>query len=114
MATSQSTIDFLLDQLAGLNSISARKMFGEYCLYLGGKPVGLVCDDLLFLKPTTAGRALVNDLVEASPYPKAKPHLQIDPDAWEDSDWLCELVAATANELPIPRPKRAKKAKARA
>jgi len=56
----------------------------------------------------------VSDPVEASPYPKAKPHLQIDPDAWEDSDWLCDLVAATASELPMPRPKRAKKAKARA
>ena len=108
MATSQNTIDFLLDQLAELHSASAKKMFGEYCLYLDGKPVGLVCDDLLFLKPTKGGRALLSDIVEASPYPKARPHLQIDPDAWEDSDWLCELIVATAKELPIPKPKKAK------
>ena len=108
MATSQSTIDFLLDQLAGLHTATVKKMFGEYCLYLDGKPVGLVCDDLLFLKPTTAGQARLSTVVEASPYPKAKPHLQITPDAWEDNEWLCELIVATANELPMPKPKKPK------
>lgn len=108
MATSQNTIDFLLDQLAGLHGASAKKMFGEYCLYFDGKPVGLVCDDLLYLKPTGAGRALLTETVEASPYPGAKPHLRIDPDAWENADRLCELVATTARELPIPRPKKPK------
>jgi len=106
MATSQSTIDFLLDQLAATGAASAKKMFGEYCLYLDGKPIGVVCDDLLFLKPTTAGRTMLREVVEASPYPKARPHLQIDPDAWEDGDWLCALVVATARELPMPKPKK--------
>ncbi len=110
MATSQSTIDFLLDQLNGLNGASAKKMFGEYCLYLSGKPVGLVCDDLLFLKPTNAGGAMLTDPTVAPPYPNAKPHLQIDPDAWEDGDWLCELVSVTALELPMPKPRKPKKA----
>lgn len=109
MATSQSTIDFLLDQLSALNSASAKKMFGEYCLYLDGKPVGVVCDDLLFLKPTEAGRAMLTEPTEASPYPNAKPHLRIDPDAWEDADWLCELVTATTRELPMPKPRKPKK-----
>jgi len=39
MATSQSTMDFLLDQLSGLAGLSTRKMFGEYCVYLFGKPI---------------------------------------------------------------------------
>lgn len=108
MATSQNTIDFLLDQLAGLRTASAKKMFGEYCLYLDGKPVGLVCDDMLYLKPTSAARALLVETVESAPYPGARDHLRIDPDAWEDTDRLCELVAATARELPPPKPKRTK------
>lgn len=106
MATSQGTIDFLLDQLSDLNSASAKKMFGEYCFYLDGKPVGLVCDDLLFLKPTAAGRTMLSEVVEASPYPKARLHFQIDPDAWEDADWLCQLVMASARALPMPKPKK--------
>jgi DNA transformation protein len=105
MVTAQNTIDFLLDQLTGAGDASAKKMFGEYCLYLSGKPVGLVCDDQLFLKPTKAGQAMVDDVVEGSPYPGAKPHLLITADQWEDAGWLCDLVRATARELPLPKPK---------
>ena len=105
MATEQNTIDFLLDQLSKLGEVSTKKMFGDYCLYLSGKPVGLVCDDQLFLKPTKAGAKLAAKVVEAPPYPGAKPHLLITADQWEDSEWLCELVRATDRELPMPKPK---------
>jgi DNA transformation protein len=105
MATEQNTIDFLLDQLSKLGGVSTKKMFGEYCLYLSGKPVGLVCDDQLFLKPTKVGAKLIAKVVEASPYPGAKPHLLITADQWEDSEWLRELVRATDRELPMPKPK---------
>lgn len=98
-------MDFLLDQLSAAGDVSARKMFGEYCLYLAGKPVGLVCDDQLYLKPTKAGLALLQQVVEGSPYPGAKSHLLITPDQWEDREWLCDLVRATARELPQPKPK---------
>lgn len=104
MATRQNTIDFLLDQLSGAGEASAKKMFGEYCLYLAGKPVGLVCDDQLYLKPTRAGKGMIAEVVEGSPYPGAKPHLLITPDQWEDAEWLCELVRATSRELPVPKP----------
>ena len=105
MATSQETMDFLLDQLSGLAGVSAKKMFGEYCLYLAGKPVGLVCDDQLFLKPTGAGGALLRQPVEAPPYPGAKLHWLVTADLWEDRDWLCRLIVATDSELPLPKPK---------
>ncbi|MCK9201389.1 MAG: TfoX/Sxy family protein [Gallionella sp.] len=145
MATAQNTIDFLLDQLSGTGAASAKKMFGEYCLYLDGKPVALVCDDQLFLKPTNGhgkctvpddetyharfphlnplpqageeaneslrefhvnvGRAMLKQVIEGSPYPGAKPHLLIPGDLWEEREWLCELMRATARELPWPKPK---------
>ena len=109
MATTRNTIDFLLDQLSGVGEASAKKMFGEYCLYLAGKPVGLVCDDQLYLKPTQAGMNLIAKVVEDSPYPGAKPHLLITADQWEDREWLCALVRATAHELPLPKPRKPKK-----
>lgn len=108
MATTQNTMDFLLDQLSGLGSVSSKRMFGEYCLYYTGKPVGLVCDDQLYLKPTQAGRALLDDEVEGSPYPSAKPHLLITPDQWEDAEWLCNLVRVTSSELPMPKTRKPK------
>ena len=106
MATSQATMDFLLDQLAGLANVSAKKMFGEYCLYLAGKPVALVCDVQLYLKPTKSGRGMVQQAIEEAPYPGAKPYLLISADLWEDRDWLSQLIQATNNELPLPKPKK--------
>lgn len=108
MATSQSTIDYLLDQLSGAGEFSARKMFGEYCLYSAGKPVALVCDDQLFLKPTDAGRGLLDEPVEGRPYPGAKPHLLISGDLWEDREALARLILATDRALPPPKPKKKK------
>lgn len=108
MATTRNTIDFLLDQLSAAGAVSAKKMFGEYCLYLSGKPVGLVCDDQLYLKPTKAGKSLVTPLIEGKPFPCAKQHLLITADQWEDSVWLCDLVRATSRELPLAKPRKPK------
>ncbi len=80
-------------------------MLREYCVYFAGKPVGLVCDEQLFLKPTNAAGAMISDVAEGSPYPKAKPHILVTADFWEDGDWLAKLIQATASELPMPKPK---------
>lgn len=107
MATKQSTIEFLLDQLPSL-SLRTQRMFGEYALYLDQKVVGFVCDDQLFLKPTETGRAHIGEVEEGFPYPGAKPYFLISGDAWEDSEWLTELFRVTADELPLPKPKKKK------
>jgi TfoX/Sxy family transcriptional regulator of competence genes len=73
MTTTQSTIDFLLDQLSLLPGVRARKMFGEYALFFQEKVVALVCDNQLFVKITPAGKALVGErYVEGQPYTGAK------------------------------------------
>mgnify|MGYP005609792673 CR=1 FL=1 len=77
MGTAAATIDHLLDTLAPL-PLTSRKMFGEYALYLDGKVVALVCDNQFFLKPTDAGKALLDRVKEAPPYPGAKPYYLVD------------------------------------
>jgi DNA transformation protein len=106
MATQQATVDDLLDRLAGAGPVTAKKMFGEYCLYLRDKPVALVCDDTLYVKPTAAGRELMPDAAEGPPYPGAKPHLKFPPDEWADHEALCRLVQATFAALPKPKPRK--------
>jgi TfoX/Sxy family transcriptional regulator of competence genes len=103
MGTSKSTMDFLLDQLSGVYQVSAKKMFGEYCLYLADKPIALVCDDQLFIKPTSAGRGLISKVIEGYPYPGAKPHFLVTADLWEEREWLGRLIQVTANKLPQPK-----------
>ena len=105
MATRQSTVDFLLEQMADAGPVEAKKMFGEYTLYYDGKIVALVADDQLFVKPTAGGKAMLGDFVEGSPYPGAKPCLLIPGDRWEDRAWLARLIQRTAAELPTGKKK---------
>lgn len=109
MSTSQSTIDFILDQLAELQTASARKMFGEYALYYEGRVVGLVCDDTLFMKITVPGKNFVGAFYqEGCAYPGAKTSMVIDGEQLEDSEWLCGLVRLTAANVAPPKPKKKK------
>lgn len=106
MASDQKFVDFILDQLGTLKQISAKKMFGEYALYFDTKLFALVCDNKLYIKPTTSGREYIGvDLVEAPPYTGAKPSFLIE-EKLEDRDWLKELVMLTVKELPEPKLKK--------
>ena len=109
MASDAGTIDYLLDQLrSGGIDATAKKMFGEYGLYVDGKMAAMVCDDQLFVKAVPGTTATLEGFERAPPYPGAKPHPRIDGDRWEDADWLGDLLRITAAELPSPKPKKAK------
>jgi len=107
MASDREFVDFVVEQMGDAGSISQRKMFGEYAIYCDGKVVALVCDNQLFVKPTEGGRAYIEDVVEAPPYPGARAHLLIE-SAFEDRQWLSGLIRVTAEEVPVPAPKRRK------
>ena len=110
MSTKQSTIEYFLDQLAGLPGVTARKMFGEYALYYDGKVVALVCDDRFFLKITAHGKKMLGRRYkEGFPYPGAKTYILVDESCIEDREKLCALVRATANVLSLPKTKVSKK-----
>lgn len=109
MSTKPSTIEYILDQLAGSGELRARKMFGEYALYCDDKVVALVCDDQLFVKITEPGLEYVGEYYkEGHAYPGAKPSMLIDGDLIEDRSWLGELIRITARALPLPRLKKGK------
>jgi len=103
MVSRQSTVDFILDQIAGAGDVHARKMFGEYGVYCDGKMAALVCDDRFFVKPTDPGRAFIGDCEEATPYPQAKPWLLVPEDRWDDAEWLARLISISAAALPLPK-----------
>ena len=106
MNTSAATIENLLDSLGPL-PLSARKMFGEYALYLDGKVVALVCDDRLFVNPTIGARAILHDIPLAPPYPGAKDHLDAT-ELLDDPDVVARALRAVAAEVPAPKPKKRK------
>ena len=82
MATRPGTLAFLLDQMADAGAVSAKKMFGEYGIFLDGKMIAIVGEDRLYLKATAPGRALLATVTEAPPYPGAKPCFLIPEEDW--------------------------------
>lgn len=108
VATKRSTVYFILERVSGAGHVTAKKMFGEYGLYCDGKLVGLVCDEQLFVKPTSEGRAYLGTVTEAPPYPGAKPCFLVDGEKWDDAEWLTELVKLSAAALPKPAAKKPK------
>ena len=108
MATKQSTVDFLAEQMANAGDITSRKMFGEYAIYCDTKVVAFVCDDQLFVKPTDAGRTYLKKPVEKPAYPGSKMYFWISTDHWDDREWLTELIKTTASDLPLPHKKKKK------
>ena len=112
MATKQSTIDYILDQLQDAGEVRARKMFGEYALYCDDKVVALVCDEQLFVKITPAGKEYVGaHYQEGHAYSGAKASMLIGGELIEDREWLQKLIRQTANALPGPKPKKKKQKK---
>ena len=105
MASDKEFVLFVADQFENCGEITSRAMFGEYGIYADGKLFGLICDNKLFIKPTKAGRAYIENLVEAPPYPGAKNSFLIG-DKIEDRSWLSELARITLEELPEPRKKK--------
>ncbi|MCX6266082.1 MAG: TfoX/Sxy family protein [Bacteroidetes bacterium] len=107
MASDQSFVEFIVDQIENVGQITFKKMFGEYALYCEGKVVALVCDNQLFIKPTEGGRAFIEDVVEAPAYTGAKPSFLIDARV-EDREWISNLIRITYEELPEQKIKKKK------
>ena len=105
MATDPSFAVYVAEQGQGAGEVVAKRMFGEYGLYVDGTFVGMLCDDQCFLKPTDEVRALLAAVDLAPPYPGAKPHLRLGVEL-EDPTRFAELLARTAAALPPAKPKK--------
>jgi TfoX/Sxy family transcriptional regulator of competence genes len=108
MATKAETVEYLVSRMLELGNVYARRMFGEYGVYCDDKMFALICDDQLFIKPTTAGKAYLGEYEEGQPYPRAKHWLLIPEDDWEDAPRLTELIRLTLQEIK-PVKKKAKR-----
>lgn len=120
MATSESFKDFVLENLERANAefslnftFSARKMFGEYCIYVNDKgvlkPLCLLCDESVFVKKLAELAEFVAQNAErfetGYPYDGAKEHFIIDT---ENAEFLGALLEILVPLLPTPKPKKPK------
>ena len=98
MASTKAYLDFILDQLSGLDEITYRAMMGEYIIYYRGRIVGGVYDDRFLVKPTKSAAAMMPDAEREFPYEGAKEMLLVD--NVDDREFLQKLLEAMYKELP--------------
>jgi len=104
MASSKEYLDYILEQLSGLDDVSYRAMMGEYILYYRGKAFGGIYDDRFLVKPVKAAAAMMPDAAKELPYEGAKEMLLVD--TVENREFLEELLNAMYDELPAPKKKK--------
>ena len=104
MASSREYLEFVLDQLSGLEGVSHKAMMGEYLIYVQGKLVGGIYDDRFLVKPTASARRLLPDAPLELPYEGAKEMLLAD--CVDDREALCALAEAVAADLPERKKKK--------
>lgn len=104
MASSKEYLEYVLEQLGGLEEISFRAMMGEYILYYKGKIFGGIYDNRFLIKPVKSVERLMPNAPHEIPYEGAKEMLLVDD--LEDRDFLDLLINSMYDELPEPKRKK--------
>lgn len=109
MATTVDYIDFVMDSLSHVRAeLSYKKMFGEYCVYANGKPVLLVCDNMVYAKIEPCTEQFRDRLPTGVPYSGAKLRYVLDMEDWELVQQVVELLERHT-PLKLPKPRQSKK-----
>lgn len=106
MASRKEYLNYILEQLSGLDEITHRAMLGEFILYYRGKIVGGIYDDRLLVKPVKSAVAYMPAARYELPYEGAKEMLLVD--EVDNKEFLTGLFNAMYDELPAPKPKKRK------
>ena len=104
MASTKEYLDFILEQLSGLDGITYKAMMGEYIIYYRGKIVGGIYDDRFLVKNVKAAADKMPDADFELPYEGAKEMLLVDD--VDNKEFLKELFEAMYDELPAPKKKK--------
>ena len=104
MPSSKTYLEFILEQLSGLQEITYKAMMGEYIIYYRGKIVGGIYDDRLLVKPVKSAISLMPDARYELPYEGAKEMLLVD--NVDSKEFLTTLFYAIYNDLPAPKKKK--------
>ncbi len=104
MPSSKEYLDFVLEQLSGLEDISYKAMMGEFIIYYRRKIVGGIYDDRFLVKNVKSAREKMPEASLELPYEGAKEMLLVED--VEDKDFLRDLLEAMYDELPAPKEKK--------
>jgi TfoX/Sxy family transcriptional regulator of competence genes len=80
-------------------------MFGEYALYVDGKVVALICNDLLYVKILDASHELERKCEKGEPYPGARPHYIVEEGQLSTIERLPAILCYIAESIPEKKKK---------
>lgn len=98
MASGREYLEYVMEQLSGLENVTFKAMMGEYILYYQGRIFGGIYDDRLLVKPTRSAKALMPCAPLESPYEGAKEMLLVED--IDDRAFLERLLTSMVGELP--------------
>ena len=104
MASSKEYLQFVLDQLSGLDDITYKSMMGEFIIYYRGKIIGGIYDDRFLVKPVKAALEMMPDAEYELPYEGAKEMILVDD--IDNREFLVSLIEKIYPELPSPKKKK--------
>lgn len=105
MASSTEFIDFVCSQIEDAGVVRAKKMFGDYCIYVDEKPALFVCDNIVYIKKHDAIAELMKEAERGFPYDGAKEHYILDIDHRKEA---VNVIATLLPHLSYPKPKKKK------
>ena len=105
MATTESYIKFVCEQIEGVGVIRYKKMFGEYMVYVNERPVLTLCDNRVFVKKLPQVAVLMADAECGYPYEGAKEAYLLD---LGDDARIDALLPMLVEHTPLPRPRKKK------
>lgn len=107
MATTVDFIGFVCEQIGSVGSVHYKKMFGEYMVYVDDKPVFLICDNTVFVKPLDCITDKMRGAEKDKPYNGAKEYYILDID---NADLSKEIAIILKANMPFPKPRTKKPA----
>jgi TfoX/Sxy family transcriptional regulator of competence genes len=103
MASTLDYVQYVIDQIKTGGTITHKKMFGEYLVYINGKPVVTVCDNTAFVKMLDCIKPLMEGAETGFPYDGAKEHYIVNAD---DGEHLSNIVGILEKNVPMPKKKK--------
>lgn len=100
MACTTDFIGFVCEALAPLGEVRARKMMGEYIIYVNGKCVITACDNMAFVKKLPCIADLMAEAETGCAYEGAKEGYILD---FHDRQKALRVIETLWEELPFPK-----------
>ena len=103
MATDPNYVEYVLERLQTSLPVTCKKMFGEYQIYVDGKPALLVCDNTVFVKKLPEFAEIMAGADSGYPYDGAKEHYVLDV---ENEDLTARVIDTLVAVTPAPKKKK--------